>query len=222
MFAPYHSLFLDPAWRSEHLHAPAKSASAPLRLSRSTTDMPNDSAQSRQTHVPYGFQTISAGKASGRPFPSRENAGGGGRPSRVADSDCFFETDRSTIHTATPRQYSRYARAPRPAKQGHLQRYRDEEEQLLETVELSAWRPRAADRDVDCDECRSSCDTSPPSWLLVEERPDSPADDWAEFWCQDSRQAYDAILCALRASIELLRSFVSRGRRWLSQARESF
>ncbi|KAF4867888.1 hypothetical protein CGCSCA1_v012955 [Colletotrichum siamense] len=213
MFAPYRSLFLDPAWRSEHLHAPAKSASAPRRVSRSTTDLPDDSARSRQTH---------AGKASGRPFPSRENAGGGEQPSRVADSDRLFEKDRSTIHAATPRQYSRYARALRPAKQGHFQRYRDEEERLLETVELSAWRPRAADRDVDCDECRSSCDTSPPSWLLVEERPNSPADDWADFWCQDSRQAYDAILCALRASIELLRSFLSRGRRWLSQARESF
>ncbi|KAF4886877.1 hypothetical protein CGCF415_v015022 [Colletotrichum fructicola] len=215
MFAPYRSLFLDPAWRSEHLHAPAKSASAPPRLSRSTTDLPDDSACSRQTH---------AGKASGRPFPSRENAGGGGQPSRVADADLdrFFETDRSTIHTATERQYSRYARAPRLAKQGHFQRYRDEEERLLETVELSAWCPQVAHRDVDCDECRSSCDTSPPSWLLVEERPDSPVDDWAEFWCQDSRQAYDAILCALRASIELLRSFLSRGRRWLSQAREPF
>ncbi|EQB50917.1 hypothetical protein CGLO_09597 [Colletotrichum gloeosporioides Cg-14] len=214
MFAPYRSLFLDPAWRSKHLYAPVKSASAPRRLSRSTTDLPDDSACSHQTHQ--------AGKASGRPFPPRENAGGGGQPPRVADSDRLFETDRSTIHAATPRQYSRYARAPRPAKQGHLQRYRDEEEQLLETVELSAWSPRAADRDVDCGDCRSSCDTSPPSWLLVEERPDSPADDWAEFWCQDSLQAYDAILCALRALIELLRGYLSRCKRWLSQARESF
>lgn len=62
MFAPYRSLFLDPAWRSEHLHASAKSASAPPRLSRSTTDLPDDSACGRQTHVPYGFQTISVGE----------------------------------------------------------------------------------------------------------------------------------------------------------------
>ncbi|KAF4418573.1 hypothetical protein CFRS1_v015282 [Colletotrichum fructicola] len=63
MFAPYRSLFLDPAWRSEHLHAPAKSASAPPRLSRSTTDLPDDSACSRQTHVPYGFRTTSGARS---------------------------------------------------------------------------------------------------------------------------------------------------------------